>query len=232
MERAGWAALSPALRGSLESAGRDRNVLRVKERDFSVGDLSWGRGGTLGRDTSLYKAMQQVCRSTTEQGFLCYEEMFIWANELLDIYPRIADALRYRFPLLFVDEVQDNSKAQSALLHRTCLVWRAAGSVVTFSSAAAGSATLSGCGFTSPGAVCCASPTLRAICNAATNSLAVILHHTATFSWLAVGACGRNNIALDFPQRGFGRARHARRRPRQHQRMDHLSRPGGGTGGD
>jgi DNA helicase II / ATP-dependent DNA helicase PcrA len=119
MERAGWAALSPALRGSVESAGRDRNVLRVKERDFSVGDLSWGRGGTLGRDTSLYKAMQQVCRSTTEQGFLCYEEMFIWANELLDIYPRIADALRYRFPLLFVDEVQDNSEAQSALLHRT-----------------------------------------------------------------------------------------------------------------
>ena len=45
--------------------------------------------------------------------------MFIWANELLDIYPRIADALRYRFPLLFVDEVQDNSEAQSALLHRT-----------------------------------------------------------------------------------------------------------------
>ena len=114
-----WAALSPALRGSLESAGRDRNVLRAKERDFSVGDLSWGRGGTLGRDTSLYRAMQQVCRSTSEQGFFCYEEMFIWANELLDIYPRIADALRYRFPLLFVDEVQDNSEAQSALLHRT-----------------------------------------------------------------------------------------------------------------
>src|SRR5258708_31535462 len=35
-----WAALSPALRGSLESAGRDRNVLRVKERDFSIGDLA------------------------------------------------------------------------------------------------------------------------------------------------------------------------------------------------
>jgi DNA helicase II / ATP-dependent DNA helicase PcrA len=44
--------------------------------------------------------------------------MFVWANELLDNYPCIADALRYRFPLLFIDEVQDNSEGQSALLHR------------------------------------------------------------------------------------------------------------------
>jgi len=55
------------------------------------------------------------------------------------------------------------------------LVWRDAGSVVTFSSVA-GSAALSRCGFASAGTLgCCTSPTSRANCSAATNSPAVIL---------------------------------------------------------
>jgi hypothetical protein len=44
--------------------------------------------------------------------------MFVWARELLDTKPSIANALRSRFPLVFIDEVQDNSELQSAMLHR------------------------------------------------------------------------------------------------------------------
>jgi len=112
-----WSALPIGMRKSLEQSGRDQNVLRVMSNDFSVGDISWS-GGTLGREKPLYQSMITACKSTSEQGFFCYEEMFVWANELLDNYAHIAHALRYRFPLLFIDEVQDNSEAQSALLHR------------------------------------------------------------------------------------------------------------------
>jgi hypothetical protein len=44
--------------------------------------------------------------------------MFVWARELLDHVPKTQEALRQRFPLLFVDEVQDTSEEQSALLFR------------------------------------------------------------------------------------------------------------------
>jgi hypothetical protein len=44
--------------------------------------------------------------------------MFVWANELLDTRPEVAQTMRARFPLVFIDEAQDNSKEQAALLHR------------------------------------------------------------------------------------------------------------------
>src|SRR5262249_32016152 len=43
---------------------------------------------------------------------------FIFALELINRVPGIITALRDRFPILFVDEAQDNSEDQSAILHR------------------------------------------------------------------------------------------------------------------
>ncbi|MBD9544752.1 UvrD-helicase domain-containing protein [Ensifer sp. ENS04] len=54
----------------------------------------------------------------SEQGYFCFDELFIWANELLDKRPETAADLRRRFPLVFIDEAQDNSEEPSALLHR------------------------------------------------------------------------------------------------------------------
>ncbi len=66
-------------------------------------------------------AAQQLCslvKKCAEDGFHRYEEMFMWADDLLTKYPDIALSIRRRFPLLFIDEVQDNSEPQSRLLHR------------------------------------------------------------------------------------------------------------------
>jgi DNA helicase-2/ATP-dependent DNA helicase PcrA len=112
-----WKQLPYKTRLALEKSGKDENCLRVKAVDFSVGKIPWGRG-FLQTDGETYKAIQSVCRSTSGEGLFCYDEMFMWANNLLDHCPEAVAALRQRFPLLFIDEVQDNSEMQSALLHR------------------------------------------------------------------------------------------------------------------
>jgi superfamily I DNA/RNA helicase len=52
------------------------------------------------------------------QGYFCYDEMFVWASDLLDKAPSVVEVLRNRFPILFIDETQDNSEDQSAILNR------------------------------------------------------------------------------------------------------------------
>jgi DNA helicase II / ATP-dependent DNA helicase PcrA len=68
--------------------------------------------------TNTYKAMQDAFRETTLEGYHCYDDMFVWANEALDVHPEIIRSIRARFPLLFLDEAQDNSEVQSSFLHR------------------------------------------------------------------------------------------------------------------
>ncbi|MEW8029981.1 MAG: UvrD-helicase domain-containing protein [Candidatus Thiodiazotropha sp.] len=66
-------------------------------------------------------AAQQLCRlarQCTEDGYYRYEELFMWAEDLLNKHPEAVAIIRQRFPLLFIDEVQDNSESQSRLLHR------------------------------------------------------------------------------------------------------------------
>jgi DNA helicase-2/ATP-dependent DNA helicase PcrA len=86
----------------------------IYERPDYTGD---NKGG-LGLATPTYQAIVSVARQSTEQGFFCFDEMFVWANELLDTRPDVARTLRARFPLVFIDEAQDNSREQAALLHR------------------------------------------------------------------------------------------------------------------
>jgi hypothetical protein len=68
--------------------------------------------------------MQRVCQISLEEGFHCYDEMFMWAHDLIARTPECAAFIRDRFPVLFLDEAQDNSEDQSALL---ALVFRVGG---------------------------------------------------------------------------------------------------------
>lgn len=66
-------------------------------------------------------AAQQLCRlarQCTEDGYYRYEELFMWAEDFLGNHPEAVATIRQRFPLLFIDEVQDNSESQSRLLQR------------------------------------------------------------------------------------------------------------------
>lgn len=59
-----------------------------------------------------------LAKQCVEDGFYKYGELFMWANDLLDKHPEAAASIRQRFPILFIDEVQDNSESQSRLLQR------------------------------------------------------------------------------------------------------------------
>jgi DNA helicase-2/ATP-dependent DNA helicase PcrA len=85
---------------------------------YNAADFTSDKRGGLGVHTDTYQAMVAVCREISEQGYFCFDEMFVWANQLLDRNPGVAADLRRRFPLVFIDEAQDNSEAQSAILHR------------------------------------------------------------------------------------------------------------------
>jgi DNA helicase-2/ATP-dependent DNA helicase PcrA len=104
-------------RYALNSGGLDHNVLRLAGTDFSLRPIPWGKG-FLSAGTPTYEALKTACRESCQEGFFCHDEMFLWARELLERVPQMAESLRGRFPLLFLDEVQDTSEEQSALLFR------------------------------------------------------------------------------------------------------------------
>lgn len=108
-----WALLPRNAKWALEQAGFTQSCMAYKQSDYCGSAI--GRFGPL---TPTYQAVVAARRASSEQGYFCYDEMFIWANELLDSFPETTRTLRERFPLVFIDEAQDNSEAQSALLHR------------------------------------------------------------------------------------------------------------------
>ncbi len=110
--------MSPNTRYGLEQNLYDHKVLTIKSADCGVGPLRWGKGKKLGIETKTYKDIVKICQLSTSRGYFCYDEMFIWANELLDKAGETTSALRYRFPVVFIDEAQDNSEEQAAILDR------------------------------------------------------------------------------------------------------------------
>lgn len=112
-----WGEIPLEIRKGLERSHHDLNILKISAPDFSVGDVSWGKG-ILQRNSSTYQAIQAACKTVSAEGYFCYDEMFVWGNELIGQVPQVRDAIRERFPMLFIDEVQDNSELQSRLLFR------------------------------------------------------------------------------------------------------------------
>jgi DNA helicase-2/ATP-dependent DNA helicase PcrA len=115
-----WKALNHNTRLGLEKSKHDLKVMTIKSADFGVGRVKWGKG-MLGLNTPTYQELQKICRISTSRGFVCHDEMFVWANELLNQSSTVTNFLRYRFPLVFIDEAQDNSEEQSAILQRLFL---------------------------------------------------------------------------------------------------------------
>ena len=114
-----WNILPRATRTGLETNGHGPSILSVKSTDFGVGTIPWGKKRTpIGTDKDTYTKIRAVCQQSSAEGYFCYDEMFVWASDLLDKSPSVVDVLRNRFPLLFIDETQDNSEDQSAILHR------------------------------------------------------------------------------------------------------------------
>jgi DNA helicase II / ATP-dependent DNA helicase PcrA len=116
-QRRRWNSLPIGIRTGLEKNRYSQSVLSAKSPNYEVGELKWGKS-TLGKGTPTYKALQMACKNSMTEGFFCYDEMFMWAQDLMNQMPFVIAAIRHRFPLLLIDEAQDNQKEQSAILHR------------------------------------------------------------------------------------------------------------------
>ncbi len=93
--------------------GFDR--LRICARDLSF-DLG-GKAFPAGPNTKSFRLAKKAVETAAQAGYFCYDEMFVWARALLEDFPFAASWLRRRFPFVIVDEMQDTSTAQGAILH-------------------------------------------------------------------------------------------------------------------
>mgnify|MGYP000663080727 CR=1 FL=1 len=101
-----------------EKAFVSKSSITAIDSQLSIGQIPWG-GGVLGVDKKPYKDMSNSCReSIREFGIHTHGEMFMWANDIIDCFPSVKQYIRDRFPVVFFDEVQDNSEVQSSILHR------------------------------------------------------------------------------------------------------------------
>src|SRR5262249_43058728 len=107
-----WAMLDGKTRWALQ-----QNRLTPAALIYTQPDYRGGSKGKFGPHTPTYQALLNAGRASSEQGYFCFDEMFVWANELLDKRSQTARDLRERFPLVFIDEAQDNSEEQSTLLY-------------------------------------------------------------------------------------------------------------------
>lgn len=89
--------------------------LRISGRDLSF-DLG-GKPFPAGSSAQSYKLAEQAIRTAADAGFLCYDEMFVWANALLEDRPELPAWLAHRFPLVILDEMQDTFDRQATFLN-------------------------------------------------------------------------------------------------------------------
>lgn len=76
-------------------------------------------GGALPKpDSKSYPLLQDIKLELTKKGVFRYADMFAFAEALLVRSPALRDRLSKRFPLVFIDEMQDTSWAQEDLLKR------------------------------------------------------------------------------------------------------------------
>ncbi len=115
-EKRRWSKIKHRFRYGLKNRHIEQAMLKLADVDFGITLKS--RAFPLGDTTATYVAVQQAFKATASDGYHCYDDMFLWANNLVDQVPTLVSVLRSRFPLLFVDEAQDNSEDQSAILSK------------------------------------------------------------------------------------------------------------------
>ena len=118
-----WNVLEAKDRSKLEYYLKSKHS-GIDDITFSSSDLSpvllqrgKAKAFPSGPNSSSYKNAHEMIKTSAHAGRFRYEEMFVWAEHLLQTFPEISTALSHRFPLVLMDEMQDTSQRQAALLH-------------------------------------------------------------------------------------------------------------------
>jgi DNA helicase II / ATP-dependent DNA helicase PcrA len=89
--------------------------LEFVDGHFIVGS-SAGNLGLKDKSRPTYTQLEELKRNLWREQLFRYDEMYSIAWAYLDEYPRFVDALRFRFPWVFIDEMQDTDTVQEDLL--------------------------------------------------------------------------------------------------------------------
>ena len=71
-----------------------------------------------GTHTNMYQLAASALRHAAEQGYFCYDEIFLLGEALLAQQPDLPAILQSRFPFILVDEMQDTSEQQNGFLRQ------------------------------------------------------------------------------------------------------------------
>ncbi len=63
-----------------------------------------------------YRSLSEIKAAAVKGGLWRFDDMFAWAERLLAKCPKAAEFVRWRFPAVFIDEMQDTSELQSRVL--------------------------------------------------------------------------------------------------------------------
>lgn len=66
-------------------------------------------------------ALKRIKNTLTREGWLRYDDMFAFAARALKYVPTLPDTISHRFPLVFMDEMQDTSDLQLEVLSKAFL---------------------------------------------------------------------------------------------------------------
>lgn len=93
--------------------GFDR--LRICGRDLRF-DLG-GKPFPAQPSAQSFQNAKRAIETAAQAGYFCYDEMFVWANALLEDQIHLPDWIAHRFPLVILDEMQDTFERQAAFLN-------------------------------------------------------------------------------------------------------------------
>ena len=93
--------------------GFDR--LRIFDRNLSF-DLG-GKRFPAGSTAPSFLHAKRAIETAAQAGYFCYDEMFVWANALLEDQMDLPVWIAHRFPLVIIDEMQDTFERQASFLN-------------------------------------------------------------------------------------------------------------------
>ena len=93
-------------------SGFDR--IRLTDRNLKVG--LGDRQFPAKSSAQTHQIAERAVEASSNAGYFCYDEMFVWANALLEDCPAVPTWLQHRFPLVIIDEMQDTSEHQVGIL--------------------------------------------------------------------------------------------------------------------
>ncbi len=95
-----------------------RQVVRNLHFSFVDGSLELDLGRLrLGANRPTFKELLRLKVKIRNQGILRFDDMYAFAQEYIHRFPCLINAMRLRFPWVFIDEMQDTNSLQEKLLN-------------------------------------------------------------------------------------------------------------------